>query len=212
MMIALAFLLVCVIAVVGVLLVLSPGAPILFLGRDGTPLAGSISEKLLVDINGCAQGMFIRGKDRTKPVPLLLHGGPGMPEFAISQNDPTVLENHFVVCLWGQCGSGLSFNTKIPLDTLTEAQLASDAIAVTNYLRARFAQDKVYLMAHSGGSFFGIQAAARAPDLYHAYIGVVQISRQLDPERAHTHTWSSGSKLPATTPWRRNSSPSRCSR
>jgi pimeloyl-ACP methyl ester carboxylesterase len=38
-------------------------------------------------------------------------------------------------------------------------------------------------MAHSGGTFFGIQAAARAPELYHAYIGVAQISRQLDSEK-----------------------------
>jgi pimeloyl-ACP methyl ester carboxylesterase len=37
-------------------------------------------------------------------------------------------------------------------------------------------------MGHSGGTFFGIQAAARAPELYHAYIGVAQISNQLRSE------------------------------
>jgi pimeloyl-ACP methyl ester carboxylesterase len=58
----------------------------------------------------------------------------------------------------------------------------SDAIAVTNYLRARFRREKIYLMAHSGGTFFAIQAAARAPELYHAYIGVGQMSWQLKSE------------------------------
>jgi hypothetical protein len=38
-------------------------------------------------------------------------------------------------------------------------------------------------MRHSGGTFFGIQAAARAPQLYHAYIGVSQMVNQLESER-----------------------------
>jgi pimeloyl-ACP methyl ester carboxylesterase len=183
MLIAFALVVVCVFGAVGVLWVLSTGAPTPFRDQNGKTLAGSISEKLHVNINGVEQGMFIRGKDETKPVLLFLHGGPGMPEFAISQNYPAVLENYFVVCWWEQRGSGLSFSTDIPQGTLTEEQLVSDTVAVTNYLRARFGQDKIYLMAHSGGTFFGIQAAARAPELYHAYIGVAQISRQLDSEK-----------------------------
>ena len=38
-------------------------------------------------------------------------------------------------------------------------------------------------MGHSGGTFIGIQAAAQAPHLYHAYIGVAQMSNQLESER-----------------------------
>ncbi len=188
MLIAFAVLLICVFGAVSALWVFSPGTAPLFLDQAGRIVADSISEKLHVDINGVAQGMFIRGKDKTKPVLLFLHGGPGMPEFAISQNYPTVLEDHFVVCWWEQRGSGLSFNTDIPPDTLNERQLVSDTLAVTNYLRSRFAQDKIYLMAHSGGTFFGIQAAAQEPELYHAYIGVAQMSRQLDSEKlAYTY-------------------------
>ena len=37
-------------------------------------------------------------------------------------------------------------------------------------------------MGHSWGSFIGIQAAARAPELYHAYIGVAQVANQLQSE------------------------------
>jgi pimeloyl-ACP methyl ester carboxylesterase len=127
--------------------------------------------------------MFVTGKDKTKPFLLFLQGGPGMPEFAFSQNYLTILEDYFVVCWWEQRGSGLSFSTDIPQSTLTEEQLVSDTVAVTNYLRTRFGQDKIYLMAHSGGTFFGIQAAARAPELYHAYIGVAQITRELNSKK-----------------------------
>lgn len=38
-------------------------------------------------------------------------------------------------------------------------------------------------MGHSGGTFIGIQTAARAPELYFAYIGVAQMSNQLESER-----------------------------
>jgi pimeloyl-ACP methyl ester carboxylesterase len=61
--------------------------------------------------------------------------------------------------------------------------MISDTLEVTNYLRQRFAKEKIYLMGHSGGTFIGIQAAARAPELYYAYIGVAQMSYQLKSER-----------------------------
>ena len=61
--------------------------------------------------------------------------------------------------------------------------MISDTLELTNYLRHRFGKDKIYLMGHSGGTFIGIQAAARAPELYHAYIGVAQMSNQLESEK-----------------------------
>ena len=38
-------------------------------------------------------------------------------------------------------------------------------------------------MGHSGGTFIGIQAAAQAPELYYAYIGIAQMSNQFESER-----------------------------
>ena len=66
---------------------------------------------------------------------------------------------------------------------MTLEQMISDTLAVTNYLRNRFGQEKITLMGHSGGTFIGIQVAARAPELYQAYIGVAQMSYQLKSER-----------------------------
>jgi hypothetical protein len=42
-------------------------------------------------------------------------------------------------------------------------------------------------MAHSGGSIIGIQAVAKVPELYAAYIGVGQISYQLKSEILACH-------------------------
>jgi pimeloyl-ACP methyl ester carboxylesterase len=61
--------------------------------------------------------------------------------------------------------------------------MIADTLEVTNYLRRRFRQEKIFLMGHSGGTFIGIQAAARAPELFRAYLGVAQFSNQLKSEK-----------------------------
>ncbi len=174
----LAFLLILVIA----LFLLSPGKPRPILDENGSLLAGSIAEKIHVTINGADQGMFIKSRDGKNPVLLFLHGGPGMPEYYLTRRYPTGLEDIFTVCWWEQRGSGLSFHTSIPPETMTVEQFISDTLGVANYLRTRFGKEKIYLMAHSWGSFIGIQAAARAPELFHAYIGISQISYQIRSE------------------------------
>lgn len=90
--------LICVLVCVGVLIVHSTGKPKPFLGENGRELEGSISEKIHVNINGVKQGMFIKGMNKTKPVLLLVHGGPGMPDYVISEENTTVLEKYFIVC------------------------------------------------------------------------------------------------------------------
>jgi len=175
--------LICILILVGVLLAWSPGKPAPIVDENGNPLAGSISEKVWVNINGLEQGMFIKSKDINNPVLLFLHGGPGMPEYFLTERYPTGLEEYFTVCWWEQRGSGLSYSGDIPPETMTVEQLVSDTLEVTNYLRDRFHKEKIYLMGHSGGSFFGIQAAAQVPELYHAYIGMAQMTDQLQSEK-----------------------------
>lgn len=180
MLSVLSVLLLVLLILVGIVWAWSPGKIKPFLDETGKPLPGSMSEKIFVDINGIPQGMFIRSKDAKKPVLLYLHGG--MPDIFLTQQYPTRLEDDFTVVWWEQRGAGLSFRTDMPLESITPAQLVADVIAVTNYLRNRFGQDKIYLMGHSGGTFISIQAAAKAPELYHAYIGVAQVSNQLKSE------------------------------
>lgn len=175
--------LICALVCVGILIVHSTGKPKPFLDENGRELEGSISEKIHVNINGVEQGMFIKGMDKTKPVLLLVHGGPGMPDYVISEENTTVLEKYFIVCYWDQRGAGLSYSSDIPVDTINTEQLVSDTIGVTNYLRNRFGQDKIYLMGYSWGSFLGIQSVAKAPELYKAYIAMSQMSNQLESER-----------------------------
>jgi pimeloyl-ACP methyl ester carboxylesterase len=149
--------------------------------HDGPPPPGGVTEKVFVDINGTRQGMFIQGQDPARPVLLCLHGG--LPEYFLTERYPTGLEGDFTVVWWEQRGAGLSYRPDIPPETMTSEQFIADTLSVTDYLRSRFGQEKIYLMAHSGGTFFGLQAAARAPELYSAYVGVGQMVHQLKSER-----------------------------
>lgn len=176
-------LLVSVLARVGVLWMWRPGTPRPFLDESGHVLQGSIAEKIRVEINGIKQGMFIKGKNRSNPVLLWLHGGPGMPDYFLTEQYPTGLEDLFTIVWWDQRGSGLSYNPDIPPETMTVGQFIADTIDVADYLRERFDQDKIYLLGHSWGSFIGIQVAARAPERFHAYIGMAQMVHQLKSEK-----------------------------
>lgn len=161
----------------------SPGTTRPFLNEDGTVVENSITEKTFVEINGVRQGMFIRGKSLDNPVLLFVHGGPCFPEYFLFDRYETGLEELFTVCYWEQRGGGLSYTKGMDPNSVTMDQLKQDTIAVTDYLRDRFGQEKIYLMAHSGGTFFAIQAAAESPERYSAYIGVAQIADQAESER-----------------------------
>ncbi len=173
----------CIIACLAVLLTLSPGELTQFTDENGNRLENSIYEKVFVEVNNIEMGMIIKGKDVSNPLLLFVHGGPGMTEYFLQENYPTGLEDYFTVVWWDQRGAGLSYHGDTDENTMTTEQFIDDTIAVTNYLRERFGQDKIYLMAHSWGTFIAIQAVDQAPELYNAYIGVEQVTYQNESEK-----------------------------
>jgi pimeloyl-ACP methyl ester carboxylesterase len=142
--------------------------------KNGNVLENSISEKIHVDINDASLGMFIMAKDSSKPVLLFLSGGPGIPEYLMEQWYPSGLENEFVVCYPEYRGASLSYDSGLDPNSITLDQYIDDAVGITNYLRERFGQDKIYLMAHSFGTYIGINLADRHPELYFSYIAMSQ--------------------------------------
>lgn len=173
----------CVIALTVILVIQSPGKVKPLLDENGNVIKGSISEKVYTKINGVNMGMIIKSKDASNPVLLFVHGGPGMPEYPFTEKYPTGLEDNFTVVWLDQRGAGLSYKSDMLKEKMTTEQFVSDTIEVSKYLCERFGQDKIYLMAHSWGSYIGIQAAVKAPELYHAYIGIGQISNTLESEK-----------------------------
>lgn len=173
----------CLAAFVTTLFVISPGRLKSFVDQDGRNIPGSISEKVFIEVGGVKQGMFIRGKDIRNPVMLFVHGGPAFPEYFLFEKYPVGMEDYFTICYWEQRGGGISFSSEVNMESMTIQQFASDAIEVTNYLRNRFNKDQIFMMAHCGGTAFAIKAVESSPQLFKAYIGIAQITRQADSEK-----------------------------
>ncbi|NND67336.1 MAG: alpha/beta fold hydrolase [Halioglobus sp.] len=145
--------------------------------------AGGIESLETVEVRGDTQWIYVRGHDRSNPVLLYLHGGPGMTELPIARSFGLELEKHFTVVHWDQRGSGKSRTRDLSASELTIDSYVQDVLALTNYLRERFGQDKIFLVGHSWGSLLGVLSVRDHPQLYHAYVGVGQIANIADNER-----------------------------
>jgi pimeloyl-ACP methyl ester carboxylesterase len=166
-------------AVIGLaMLVALPASTPPVLGADGQPVPGSIAELTTVELGGQEQAISIRGADPDKPVLLYLSGGPGQSDIAFARALLEPFTTDFVVVVWDQRGSGKSYAALDPTSTYTLDGLVGDTIALTEYLRDRFAEEKVYLLGESWGSTLGVLAVEKRPDLFHAYIGSGQMVSQ----------------------------------
>lgn len=154
-------------------------------GADGEPLPGSIAELTHVQVDGHSLGLMIRGHDQANPVLLFLAGGPGGSEVGAMRRHLSSLEEHFTVVTWDQRGTGRSYGALDPLDTMTLDRVVADTLAVTDYLRDRFEQDRIYLVGQSWGSTLGVLAVQSAPERYRAFVGVGQMVSQVATDRIY---------------------------
>ena len=163
----------------------SPGKLEALKDIEGKEIAVSCAEKNWLEIGGIRQGFFIRAENPGNPVILFLHGGPGSPELPLAGSYEMAerLEKYFTVCYWDQRGAGMSFSSSIDTTTMTVEQMVEDTRQMTEYLQQRFQQEKIYLMGHSWGTYLGVKTIEKYPENYRAYIGIGQISHQLESER-----------------------------
>src|ERR1700693_1040599 len=136
----------------------------------------SIASLERIRIGDVDQFILIRGNDSSLPILLFLHGGPGMPAMYLAHAFQRELENAFVVIQWDRRGAGKSYREDIN-GTLSTETLVADTVELTDVLRARFHQEKIYLVGHSWGTYLGMLVIARYPELYHAYVGIGQLAR-----------------------------------
>jgi len=153
------------------------------LDADGQPAPGSVAELTTVNVDGAELALMIRGRSADNPVALYLSGGPGQSDLPYVRTLFEDLTQDFVVVGLDQRGTGKSYAALDPTSALTLDQAVSDVIAVTEYLRRRFDEPKIYLLGESWGSTLGVLAVQRRPDLYHAWIGSGQMVSQRETDR-----------------------------
>ena len=142
-----------------IILIILIGAGLFYLGlkpsvrpfkdETGHELPGSIAELEAIEINGMKQWISIRGRDRTNPVLLWLHGGPGSAQMSMSHYLDQELEEEYVVVHWDQRGAGKSNHSGFSEESMSVQQLKDDAIALISHLQAALKQEKIYLLGHS---------------------------------------------------------------
>ena len=163
-----------------------------FLRRGSTPPISSeagIASLETIVLGGVGQSVLIRGHDTANPVVLFLHGGPGMPVMFLAHDFQRQLERDFVMVHWDRRGAGRSYRAGLEHPDLSVSQRLADTLQLSELLRERFDQDRIYLVGHSWGSYLGLLAAERRPDLYWAFIGTGQIAASEQQVHASRLAW-----------------------
>lgn len=135
----------------------------------------SLSEKFVMDINGAPNGFFINSRNTDNPVLLLVSSGPGTDDYVFTDKyEDMHLEDEFTVVYWDYRYMGIAYNSKADTGSITLDNLLEDTYAVTEYLKTRFDQDKIFIMGFSGGTHIALREVQRHPENYYAYIGMAQ--------------------------------------
>lgn len=148
--------------------------------ENGNVIENSIAKLERVDLNDRSEWISIRGQNKKNPVLLFLAGGPGGSQMAAVRHELSELEKHFVVVVWDQPGSGKSYS--VGNENLTVNTYIEDGLALTEFLRSKFNQEKIYLVGESWGSALGVFLASKAPNYYHAIIGTGQMIDFIETE------------------------------
>lgn len=120
-----------------------------FTDAHGQVIPGSIATMETVTIGDIPQSIWFRGVNTANPALILLHGGPGASEVALFRHYNAALEQHFLMVYWEQRGTGRSYHSDIPPDSMTIAQFLRDLDEVVELVKRRFDKDKVVLLGHS---------------------------------------------------------------
>lgn len=136
-----------------------------------------------IEIGGVEQSVLIRSQDKTNPILLFLHGGPGMPMMYMAHEFQRPLEKKFTVVQWDRRGAGKTYARNVPtVESMNVRQVINDAYGLIDTLKNRYKTDKIYLVGHSFGSYLGSIMVHEHPELFYAYVGVGQV---VDHEAAY---------------------------
>jgi pimeloyl-ACP methyl ester carboxylesterase len=138
-----------------------------------------------VVLNGARQWVSVLG-DRSRPVLLFLHGGPGGAEYGPRRHYLADLERTWCVVDWDQRGAGRSFHGDETAATLSLDTLVRDGITLVDRIRSQFPEQPIVLVGHSFGTVLGVLMALREPSKINAYVGASQVVNwALQEERSY---------------------------
>lgn len=136
---------------------------------------GGINESMYVDINGTKQWISIYGENMDNPVLLYLHGGPGSSTSSYDYAFTRKWADVYTVVTWDQRNCGKSYSPEQNDTELTYELLMSDGVEMTKFILDYLGKDKITVLGHSWGTFYGCNLVLEYPEYYEAYIGTGQL-------------------------------------
>lgn len=150
-----------------------------------------INELVEVEVNGSKQWLSVRGINKSNPILLVVHGGPGSPLMGMTWTYQKPWEDFFTVVNWDQRGVGKNFSvndTSKIKSTMTEEQHIEDALFVVQYLLKKMNHKKMFILGYSWGTKFTPAVVNKNPDLFYAWIGVGVVSPNSNAEKTIYNT------------------------
>lgn len=123
-----------------------------------------ISETAYVELGGFKQKIAIEGRNKSLPVVICLHGGPGSPvPFSVGCRGlfPEWTDKAIMV-YWDQLGCGAN-NYKID-DGFKSENFADMTCDLVTEIKKKFPENKLYLFGVSWGSILALKCAVRMPE------------------------------------------------
>lgn len=145
---------------------------------------GGINESMYVEINGTEQWINIYGEDVDNPVLLYLHGGPGSSTSDIDYAFTRKWADVYTVVTWDQRNCGKSYDEEQNDIVLTKELLMEDGREMTEFLLDYMGKDKLTILGHSWGTYYGANLVLEYPQYYECFIGTGQLVDMVENESA----------------------------
>lgn len=157
--------------------------------------SSEVSQVVELELGGYMQKVLLDGMRAENPVVIFLHGGPGTPiPFSVGCRGmfPDITEKVTMVC-WDQLGCGINdypIDDSFSIDNFVEM-----TVDLIKAMKARFPNNRLYLMGVSWGSVLAARAAVAAQDMLN---GVLIYGQVLCDMTFNEEVYSAleGSKMP----------------
>ena len=145
-------------------------------GAQAACAGEALCQQRFVEIGGIQQWISIAGDNPANPVLLMVHGGPGIPQWPHAEHFGP-WEKYFTVVLWDQRGAGHTFG-KYGASTpdVTLQRIAKDGVELSRYLCRTLGKKKIVVLGHSWGTLVAVRMVQQAPQLFAAYVGTGQMA------------------------------------
>lgn len=147
-----------------------------------------VEERSLMILGNTKQYVEINSESDKLPVLLFIHGGPGWPQTPQLRYFNSDLTKAFILVTWDQRGCGQSFMNDSTVENVTLNQIVSDAHELTQVLKKRFGQQKIFVAGFSWGSVVGLNLIQQYPEDYRAYAAISQVIN-IDRGMRATRQW-----------------------